>query len=526
MFPESRLSALEALVVIAVVLAYGYVQLSYALSIEDYVSDEIWYVSSSRNYLNKVFGVRPRAADAGYRMTLELAATGRSDYVEKAARLSAEVERLGGRVVKSSEYYGSGTNPLYAICADVPEEAVEALTSHPYVRSFGFGYCYPNAGNILNYMNLEHPPLGKYLIALSMVVCGDRPVCWRLPSIASGAAILVLQYALLRSVLGGPWGGIVAVLVPLVTLFDRTFRSMTLVAMLDAPLALLTYAACLLALRGRIPKSAAFLSLAFSTKFSGAFLVPALYPDYSRRRPPAYAMLLLAYAPLAVFLALSVPLMIFRGGFLQWWSEGVEGAVRWHLSTKVEPGRGPPSASPWDWLAGANSFVLRYRCEEGVGCVADLVASGNPVLYVATTLLSVYAIPRLRRLPDGGRTWTYTWATWLMYVLLWFAGNRSQYSFYMVQLTPLLYTTLGVLVYHLSDLDNLRELSRAWLEILKSLLRYLLGEVSLRIRVEVETGSGSTVREGAGGSAVQRSPAHHGSARIPLNTAVRSRTPT
>ncbi len=498
--PASRLSAIEVLVVIAVVLAYCYLQLSYALSVDDYVSDEIWYVSSSRNYLNRVFGVRPRVSEPGYRVTLELSAAGRSDYLEKVGRLSAEIERLGGRVVKSSEYYGSGNNPLYALCADVPGEAVGELVSHPYVRRYGFGYCYPNAGNILDYMNLEHPPLGKYFVAISMLVCGDRPVCWRLPSIASGAVILVLQYALLRSVLGGLWGSVLAVLVPALTLVDRTFRSLTVVAMLDAQLSLFTYAAFFYAFRGRVLKSSALLSLAFSTKFSGAFAVPALYPDYARRRPPAYAILLLIYAPLATFLVLSVPLMVFRGDLLRWWSEAVEGAVRWHLTTKTEPGRGPPSASPWDWLVGANPFVLRYRCEEGAGCVADLVASGNPALYVAAALLSIYAIPRLRRLPDGGRAWTYTWITWLMYVVLWIAGNRSQYSFYMVQLTPLLYTTLGVLVYHLSDPKNLREVSRAWLEALRNVVRYLRGEVVLRVRVEVEAPEAGARRCWPGGS--------------------------
>lgn len=487
MVPLSRYAVVEVLVLVAIVLAYGYYQVSYALSVDDYISDEIWYVSSARNYLNKVFGVYPRATDRGYRVTIELVLAGRSDYPSSARTVSEEIERLGGRVVKSSEYYGGGDNPLYAVCADVPGEALPVLASSPYVKSLGVGYCYPNAGGILNYMNLEHPPLGKYLVALAMVTCGDRPVCWRLPSIISGAGIVVAQYALLRGVLGGLWGGILALIVPAVTLLDRTFRSMTLVAMLDAPLAFLTYAAFLLSAYGKVFKSSVLLSLAFSTKFSGAFAVPALYPGYSRRKPPAIAVLLLVYAPLAAFIALSIPLIAFKGGFLQWWSEAVEGAFRWHTATKTEPGRGPPSASPWDWLLGANSFILHYRYEEGVGYVADLIASGNPVLYVATALISVYILPRLKRLPDEGRAWTYTWLTWLMYVLLWFIGNKSQYSFYMVQITPLVYTTLGVLVYYLSDVGNVKDVSRAWLEIAKSLVKYLRGEARFKLRIEVET---------------------------------------
>ncbi|MCS7099111.1 MAG: glycosyltransferase family 39 protein [Sulfolobales archaeon] len=486
MLSQARYFLIELAVVVAIVLAHSYLQLSYALTIDDYISDEVWYVSSARNYLNKVFGVYPRTSSSGLRVTLELSTTSRSDYLDAADRLGKLVRELGGGIVKSSEYYGTGDNPLYAICVDIPEGSLEILLANPYVKSFGVGYCYPNAGNILNYMNLEHPPLGKYLIALSMVVCGDTPTCWRLPSIVSGAGVLVVQYILLRNILRGFWGIVVSILVPVITLLDRTFRSMTLVAMLDAPLALLTLLACFLSLRGSVYASSTSLSLAFSTKFSGVFAVPALYFDYSRKKPPALAILLLVYAPLAVFVVLSIPLILHRGGFLQWWSEAVEGSFRWHLTTKTEPGRGPPAAPPWDWLAGANSFILHYKYEEHVGFVADLVASGNPVLYIATAALSVFALPHLKKLPDGGRSWLYTWLTWLMYVFLWFAGNRSQYSFYMIQLVPLLYGTLGVLVYYLSEVDNARNLAIAWLKMLRNLVRYLRGEIGIRVRVEVE----------------------------------------
>jgi len=476
----------EVAVLVAILVIYGYYQLTYAGSVDDYISDEVWYVSSARNYLNKVFGAYPKVGEGVYRVTVELVATSRSSYVDTALRVQDEIEELGGRVVKSTEYYGTGDNPLYAICVDIPEEALSKLTSAPYVRSFGVGYCYPNAGGILNYMNFEHPPLGKYMIALSMAVCGDRPLCWRLPSIASGIGILVLEYVLLKRVIGGTWGGVLAVVIPAVTALDKTFRSLTVVAMLDAPLAFLTYVACFYAISGGIYKSAVSLSLAFSTKFSGGFVVPALYPGYVRKKPPAMAILLLVYLPLTVLIALSVPLIVYKGDFLRWWAEAVAGAFRWHMSMKVEPGRGPPAAAPWEWLVGANSFILRYKYVEGVGFVADLVASGNPVLYLGTAVASIFVLPKLRKMPDGGSTWLYTWLTWAMYVFLWVMGNKSQYSFYMVQLAPLLYTLLGFTAYYLSDMGNLTEVAREWLKLLRGLVRYLRGEARLSIQVRLE----------------------------------------
>ena len=492
---EFTARVVSAAVLALLVSAYTYHQVSYALEVEDYISDEVWYVSSARNYLNKVFGVYPRVSPGLLRVTLELYATSRDDYLRAVEGVSREVELLGGRVIKGTDYYGSGDNPLYGLCVEVAEEYLQRVVALPRVVGYAVGYCYPNAGGILRYMNLEHPPLGKYLVALSMVLCGDRPYCWRLPSIASGAGVLVLQYLLVTSTLGGFWGYVLGVTVPLVTAFDRTFRSLTIVAMLDAPLTFFTYLAVAYAYLGRVRGSTLALSLAFSTKFSGAFAVPALYVGFRRRGVvPALAVLLLVYAPLAVFVVLSATLIAYKvglegslgRGLASWWAEAVESSIRWHLRTKTEPGRGPPTASPWDWLAGLNPFILRYRYVEEVGFVADLVASGNPVLYLATAVLSLVVLPKLGELPDRGWTWVATWFTWLMYVALWVAGNRSQYSFYMVQLAPLLYTLLAVLAYYLSDLGNLRSLAAAWLRVLKRVVQYLRGEVSIRVEVRVE----------------------------------------
>jgi len=494
---EHTTRLLSAVVLALLISVYVYLQLGYALEVDDYISDEVWYVSSARNYLNKVFGVYPRVSAGLLRVTLELYATSREDYLRAVEGVTREVELLGGRVVRGSEYYGSGDNPLYGLCVDVAEDYLQRVVALPRVVGYSVGYCYPNAGGVLRYMNLEHPPLGKYLVALSMVLCGDRPYCWRIPSIASGAGVLALQYLLVTSTLGGFWGYVLGVTVPLVTAFDKTFRSLTLVAMLDAPLTLFTYLAVAYVYLGKVRGSTLALSLAFSTKFNGAFTVPALYLGFRRRGVvPALAVLLLIYAPLAVFVVLSTPLIAYKvglegslgRGLASWWAEAVEGSIRWHLRTKTEPGRGPPTASPWDWLAGLNPFILRYRYVEGVGFVADLVASGNPVLYIATAVLSLVILPKLRELPDRGWTWVATWSTWLMYVALWVAGNRSQYSFYMVQLAPLLYTLLAVLAYYLSDVGNLKSLATAWLGILRRVVQYLRGEVSIRVEVRIDEG--------------------------------------
>src|SRR5580700_363749 len=45
-------------------------------------------------------------------------------------------------------------------------------------------------------VNPEHPPLVKYLIALSIKLLGDRPFGWRFPSAIAGAAVALLAFGL------------------------------------------------------------------------------------------------------------------------------------------------------------------------------------------------------------------------------------------------------------------------------------------------------------------------------------------
>jgi dolichyl-phosphate-mannose-protein mannosyltransferase len=57
-----------------------------------------------------------------------------------------------------------------------------------------------NAG--LPSTNREHPPLAKYILALSMKVLGDRPIGWRLPSVFAGTLMAVAIFGVTRK-LGG-----------------------------------------------------------------------------------------------------------------------------------------------------------------------------------------------------------------------------------------------------------------------------------------------------------------------------------
>lgn len=69
----------------------------------------------------------------------------------------------------------------------------------PRVANFDEYHYVPAAREFLNWnvnRNWEHPPLGKYILALGMAIGGDRPFGWRVMSTFFGAWTLVGMFAL------------------------------------------------------------------------------------------------------------------------------------------------------------------------------------------------------------------------------------------------------------------------------------------------------------------------------------------
>ncbi|OYT49913.1 MAG: hypothetical protein B6U73_04790, partial [Desulfurococcales archaeon ex4484_204] len=76
-----------------------------------------------------------------------------------------------------------------------------------------------------------------------------------------------------------------------------------------------------------------------------------------------------------------------------------------------------------------------------------------------------------------------------MYVAIWLAGARTQYSFYMVQITPLLYVLLFIMAYYLtSPVSNTIYVARKWHRILRVTWLLLTGRARLRLTIEVSEG--------------------------------------
>ena len=341
---------------------------------QGYISDEIWYATSARNILHDFFH-----------------GTAASDYYTVGPDCMAP----GLFVVKTYQKMPG----VYTVAGLPP----------CYLRR---GFPYPDREGILNYYNLEHPPLAKYVIAAVEAV-RDEPIFWRLPSMALGAATLLLVFLAAKKAAGGLWALAAAALM----LFDSTFRAMSGIAMLDVYLAFFTALLAYLHLSGRLLGTGAALGLAASVKYSGAFPVFGLAYLYARRRE-LFALVAVLTVATAVFLLVSLPL-ISHFGLARWVNELI-GAYRWHTTTRPP---GPTASTPLDWLLMQNSFALDV----------NLYASGTP-LYLLALIYALY------KRDDASILFLSTYGGyWLVYL----AGNHTLYSFYTAHFTPLAHIVLA-----------------------------------------------------------------------------------
>ncbi|RLI27412.1 MAG: hypothetical protein DRO52_00255 [Candidatus Hecatellales archaeon] len=419
-----------------------------------YVSDDVWYVCSARNMLREFWGLQPHAFKNGeaYATILVRDLEG-YDRVLEALKASGEPYE-----VLKDDYEKAlmgGWGKAFAVLAS--EEAlhrVEEAGGKVYI-----GYPYPDSPGIMSYLNLEHPPLVKYVLALTMLV-DDRPLAWRIPSLLLGSAILILAYLAARK-LFGELGGLAAAAF---IFTEQTVRAMSMVAMLDIYLSFFTLLALCFALEGRGLASALTIGLAGSVKLPGFFTLLGLLTSLAGRR--RLKLLPLAVGiPVLVYFALSLPVIQYLGGFKAWVEE-LLGALRWHVTPR--PG-GPPATDPLGLLFGFNAFPLSFS--PPVAAAPNFLL--NPMVIPLTFLLAPLALKGVLR--GVGTALAWFWSTYLGYVAVYLAGNTTLYSFYAVQFTPLAAVLGGGLIYLINNPEKFFEAVKIYGEALRLRRRVQVG---------------------------------------------------
>ncbi|AFL96103.1 hypothetical protein CL1_1908 [Thermococcus cleftensis] len=427
----------------------------------DYVSDEVWYVPASRNVLHRL----------GIELTYINGTTGSRGvnviFANQSVRIEYqyEVEKLA---LKHGATYEREYRKFPGVYFEIPPEEygpfIEDIRAMLPDGAYSIvpGFWYPDKDNIQNYLNLEHPFLGKDMIMLGMLLLGDSPINWRLPGVLAFVLIellvVIATYKISRSYLA-------ALIALAFTAGDPTLQAMSVVAMLDIHVALFVALFIALLALNRDRLAAVAVGLAGAAKLSGAFGWPVLLARAFRRERSVLGFLgTIALLPALGFLVPNLPAMVAVGP--EEWLKQFLGSFRWHLSSKG----GHPAASPvWQWFVNARAFPLHYD--------PNVFAQTDPFLLLAMVLF-LLALPWLYRRRRGILTvMGVFWSTTGFFLLQYLLGGTTQFSFYATVLVPPAAVAMGV---------ALRELLRweAFTESLRLYLEWLL-EAKDRVRLRL-----------------------------------------
>lgn len=389
---------------------------------QGYVSDEIWYVNSARNIFRDFFGLNPTYVDKdGYVYYTILFTNDSSRFAQFDKILNFVQERKGS----IDHVYLA----IPAISIKLPANEKFDLELNG-VTAIAKGYPYPDVNAIMSYYNLEHPPLGKFIIGISILLVGDYPLAWRLPSIITSASLPIIIFFIVRRFSNN----LFAALSSLFILFDALLFNEGFLALLDVYLAFFISLSLLFALYKKYLLSSIFIGLAASIKISGAFLVFAIliylsfYTNYDRKR-----IILLSYIiPFFTWFLVNVPIILKLG--IKNWFQSVLGALSWHTTSRPV---GPPTSLPWEWLYNKNPFYFHFN--------PTYSASVTVPIYIMTFIFLIFT-PYLIAKKSHEFSLPSLWllAMFLGYSILPILGNNTLYSFYAFALIPMVYSIFPV----------------------------------------------------------------------------------
>jgi dolichyl-phosphate-mannose-protein mannosyltransferase len=274
--------------------------------------------------------------------------------------------------------------------------------------------------------NFEHPPVGKYLIAMGYALAGephdnltwpeysklcgtDNPECrkdaasWRLGSVLAGSLGVVGIYwiglRLFRSVASG-------VAAALLLLFDNLYYLHARTAMLDifaAAFTLLAFGVFLGPSRGHRWMGAVTYGVAVGSKHYALFLLPPfllLAFLLSRRTRPverlAEALLFGLIIPFAAYIVTYAPYLWIwaqSGGlsnayqqFLFMHQEG----FRWTYRAEIDKPH-PYISRPWSWIP-LRRPVFYFVGYDARGNVGHIYAIGNPFIWWTGCIAVLYSV--------------------------------------------------------------------------------------------------------------------------------------
>ncbi len=304
--------------------------------------------------------------------------------------------------------------------------------------------------------NIEHPPLGKALMAGSMLLFGDSGLGWRLPSLLAGMVALGAFYLIVRSAGETPWFATLA-------LAFLAFDNLTLVHGRIGTLDMLALAPTLVgawqALRGRWAVAGALVAIGVLIKITAlyallALLVLLVLDAVAKRRSGSFGAadlrplvaLVLSFSVVALgglwaldsaFTTFSTP-FAHIGHMLSYGTSLTEPSDRSGICFAA-------SSAPWQWPF--NECQINYlRVDVTVDdgdvqsrlATIDFRGALNPLLAGAMPLATLAAAWLAWRGQSAMARWAVVWAAahYLPLVVLSLVGNRVTYIYYVLPAVP------------------------------------------------------------------------------------------
>jgi predicted membrane-bound dolichyl-phosphate-mannose-protein mannosyltransferase len=315
--------------------------------------------------------------------------------------------------------------------------------------------------------NIEHPALGKLLIAGSMLALGDNGLGWRLPSVTAGMIALAALYLIVRAAGESRW---LAVLVVGLAAFDNLMfvhgRMGTLDMMALAPMLVAAW----LALRDRWLLAGVFVAVGALVKLTALYALLALLVLLVIRATGAWrqgrrvgtevragAVLVGAFGFVA-FLglwALDARFTTFASPI-----DHVGHMVQYAAALEAPEDRGGlctgASSAPWQWLI--NECQINYlrvdvtvtEGEEVVSRTATIDFRGalNPLLAGTIPLAALFVGWVAWRTGNVLAVWAIVWAAANFLPLVWLAlvSQRVTYLYYFLPVVPALAVAVAILL--------------------------------------------------------------------------------
>ena len=306
--------------------------------------------------------------------------------------------------------------------------------------------------NLKENLNLEHPPLAKYIIFISMLILGDTYFSWRIPGVVLHTLMIFLVFLTVKK-LGDEVSAIVS---SFIVAFDPILRNLSYIAMLDIYVAFFLTASFTALIYGR--KTLAFIlyGLALASKYTALFALPVFliilrsYHNEKMWKIPLYVLLAgivyaAAWIPFITYFANEKGILYY--GFQRVYEEHVF-AMKWHLSSK---GGHSYSSPPWGWLFNSKVWPIYGGMSVHSNIYMNIVFAILPLMY---GLFS--------RKIDSRRFYPYYWFLSVIagFILIYELGSTTQFIFYAATYEPSIAIGVGTLLF--PSIDGLSEKISEW----------------------------------------------------------------